>query len=211
MRTINCATHKGYDGLDSVPCRVIEGNRDLRQEDRGLRRNGTRRMRESSGKTDDSLGAPIATVSRMLYRKSSPSPPRLLLRIVATAGAGALVGGAACSSSEPTGPCGGGPCGTVVLVPDSGLDASTPEAQSADAAAEAEAGYLTGVVPDGPGPSVDGPSGSVPAYDAGDSGEPEAGTVVGLVRKPDAEAESGPCGGGPCGSVVMPHDAGVAE
>ena len=47
--------------------------------------------------------------------------------------------------------------------------------------------------------------------DAGDSGEPEAGTVVGLVPKPDAEAEGGPCGGGPCGVIIMPHDAGVAE
>jgi hypothetical protein len=34
----------------------------------------------------------------MLYRKSSPYPPRLLLRIVAAAGTGALVG--ACSSSS---------------------------------------------------------------------------------------------------------------
>jgi hypothetical protein len=43
----------------------------------------------------------------MLYRKSSPTPPRLLLRIVAAAGAGALVG--ACSSgssSEPQTPVG---------------------------------------------------------------------------------------------------------
>jgi hypothetical protein len=141
----------------------------------------------------------------MLYRKSSPNPPRLLLRIVATAGAGALVGAAACSSSEPSGPCGGGPCGTVVLVPDSGLDAGTPDAQSADATAEAEAGQ---------GPGGGGPSGSVAAPpDAGDGGESEAGTVVGggLFPKPDAEAESGPCGGGPCGVIIMPHDAGVAE
>jgi hypothetical protein len=75
----------------------------------------------------------------MLYRKSSPNPPTLLLRIVATAGAGALLGAAACRSSAPgsvpivpsdsgseaQGPCGGGgPCGTVVMPPDSGNEAT---------------------------------------------------------------------------------------
>lgn len=141
----------------------------------------------------------------MLYRKSSPNPPRLLLRIVASAGAGALVSAAACSSSEPSGPCGGGPCGTVVLVPDSGVDPGPPDAQSADVAAEAEPGR---------GPCGGGPCGSVAIPpDAGDGGEPEAATVVGggLFPKPDAEAEGGPCGGGPCGVIIMPHDAAVAE
>jgi hypothetical protein len=38
--------------------------------------------------------------SVMIYRKHSPTPPRLLLRIVGTAGAGALLGAAACSSSS---------------------------------------------------------------------------------------------------------------
>jgi len=134
----------------------------------------------------------------MLYRKSSPNPPRLLLRIVATAGAGALLGSTACSSSA--GPCGGGVCGTAILVPDSGLDAGTFDAQSADAAAEAEAGQE----PSGVG---------LVSLDAGNSGEPEAATTVegGLFPKPDAEAGSRPCGGGPCGVVVMPHDAGAAE
>ena len=36
----------------------------------------------------------------MLYRKVPPSPPRLLLRIVATAGTSALLGAAACSSTS---------------------------------------------------------------------------------------------------------------
>jgi|SRR5580704_5453214 hypothetical protein len=35
----------------------------------------------------------------MIYRKQSPTPPRLLLRIVGTAGAGTLLGMAACGSN----------------------------------------------------------------------------------------------------------------
>ena len=37
----------------------------------------------------------------MIYRKQSPTPPRLLLRIVGTAGAGTLLGMAACGSPSP--------------------------------------------------------------------------------------------------------------
>jgi hypothetical protein len=37
----------------------------------------------------------------MIYRKQSPTPPRLLLRIVGTAGAGTLLSVAACGSNPP--------------------------------------------------------------------------------------------------------------
>jgi hypothetical protein len=37
----------------------------------------------------------------MLYRNQPPRPPRLLLRIVATAGTGALLGVAACGTDSP--------------------------------------------------------------------------------------------------------------
>jgi hypothetical protein len=46
----------------------------------------------------------------MLYRKAPPQPTRLLLRVVAAAGAGAVLGVMACSSSDSQGvvPIGGG-------------------------------------------------------------------------------------------------------
>jgi hypothetical protein len=51
----------------------------------------------------------------MHYRKSSPNPPRLLLRIVAAAGAGAVVG--ACSSGSGQG---SHPVGLADSAPDAG-------------------------------------------------------------------------------------------
>jgi hypothetical protein len=54
----------------------------------------------------------------MVYRKSPPRPPRLLLRVVAAAGAGALLGATACSSNSPIE-------GSLPAVPnDSGADHS---------------------------------------------------------------------------------------
>jgi hypothetical protein len=117
----------------------------------------------------------------MLYRKASPTPPRLLLRIVATAGAGALLGMTACSSSSSNGvgpspptdaadeaefdafsgsvtnppdatlPCGGGPCGGLIILPQDGGDAGAP-ASDADAEASPE-----DASPDAADASVDSP------------------------------------------------------
>ncbi|HLK40326.1 MAG TPA: hypothetical protein VKU41_26425 [Polyangiaceae bacterium] len=130
----------------------------------------------------------------MLYRRSPLQSPRLLLRIVAGAGVGALVGAAGCSSSTSTpsptdagpaadapvstGPCGGGVCGSMIMPSAEG--GSTPEAGDggsgspapSDAAAEATLGHPMGVLP----------------------------------FQPDAQ---GACGGGPCGVMIMPRDGGI--
>jgi hypothetical protein len=146
----------------------------------------------------------------MLYRKSSPNPPRLLLRIVATAGASALLGATACGSTVGTvpdaaadsgndaqGPCDGGPCivsmGVMPVPPDAG-----------------EAGTVGGGVVVSPdsggdarGPCNGGPCGVVVMpHDAG-----EAGTVGGgIVVSPDSGSDAqGPCNGGPCGVVIHPE------
>jgi hypothetical protein len=151
----------------------------------------------------------------MLYRKSSPHPPTFLLRIVATAGAGALLGATACGGSSTMGsiaiadsgsgndagnggvpprPCGGGICGSAVMPPDSGevgfIDSDTA--------------YPDSWV-DSPGPCNGGPCGSVVMpVDAGEASV--MGIMVGLVPNQDAEADAhGPCGGGPCGIVIHPE------
>ena len=80
-----------------------------------------------------------ATLSghNMLYRKAAPNPPRLLLRIAATAGAGALLGAAACSSvGEPHG---------LVRMPN-GLVANPP-ADAADQGDSEGTPIMTGVLP----------------------------------------------------------------
>jgi hypothetical protein len=156
---------------------------------------------------------------RMLYRKSSQNPPTLLLRIVATAGATAVLaacGGEAFSNpdadaggTEQTGPCGGGPCGSVAMPSDSG-----------------DVGHVvTGLVanpPDAggsPGPCNGRPCGVVVMpTDAGEAAAPHGpcnGGPCGVVVMPtdagEASAPHGPCNGGPCGVVVMPTDAGDAS
>ncbi|HTB73970.1 MAG TPA: hypothetical protein VK762_12035 [Polyangiaceae bacterium] len=107
----------------------------------------------------------------MLYRKAPPSPPRLLLRIVATAGTSALVGAVACSSTSS---------GSIAIMPsDDASDASNavmgfgayPCYEDASACGDA-AGLITN--PDDGGPCNGGPCGAVimPGDDAGDAGEP---------------------------------------
>jgi hypothetical protein len=157
-------------------------------------------------------GASLARGSlAMLYRRSSPTPPRLLLRIVATAGTGTLFAVAACSSSgaEGLGPgtpsdasdtsdidgsfgCGNNPCGSSKL-PD---DASDTDA-SPDATMLACGGGVCGTV-------------ALP--DAGDGGdaaasEPDAGIADGSRADAyaddatvDAAEDAGLCH--PCGVVV---------
>jgi hypothetical protein len=66
----------------------------------------------------------------MIYRKSPPSPPRLLLRVVATAGAGALLGAVACSSSS--------------------FNGTVPSADASDDAAFELDAVATGVLPGHP-------------------------------------------------------------
>ena len=111
----------------------------------------------------------------MLYRKVPPSPPRLLLRIVATAGTGALLGAAACSSTSSGSIAGG----SITNMPSD--DASNavmgfgayPCYEDASACVDA-AGPITN--PDEGGPCNGGLCGAVgmimPGGDAGDAGEP---------------------------------------
>src|SRR5579859_5013119 len=77
---------------------------DPRDDARGLRDRGASEIRLARvGKLPSSglergfrAGTCLATVHGMLYRTAAPTPPRLLLRI---AGAGAVVGAVACSST----------------------------------------------------------------------------------------------------------------
>ena len=104
----------------------------------------------------------------MLYRKAPPTPPRLLLRIVATAGAGALLGMTACSSSSSNGV---GP---------------SPPTDAADEAEFDASPIVTGLVANPPDATLacgGGPCGSVAL-------PPDGGDAGGLV--PDADAEASP-------------------
>lgn len=101
----------------------------------------------------------------MHYRKSSPNPPRLLLRIVATAGAGALVGACSSGSGTESGhPCGSGFCGSAVMIP-----------SDADVDGDAELRCGTGVC------------GSIglPSSDAGEASVVGGGVMV----RPDASSD----------------------
>jgi hypothetical protein len=126
-------------------------------------------------------------VCSMHYRKSSPNPPRLLLRIVAAAGAGAVV--SACSSgsgqggdqyhgvgSAPAVPSdGGGEGGCNGFSECGGGSAYVPPSMDAGADGDAELPCGTGVC----GSIVSPPS------DAG-----EASTIVtGLVVSPEGGSD----------------------
>ena len=145
----------------------------------------------------------------MLYRKSSPNPPRFLLRIVATAGASALLTAAACvgdtggSTGNPNPdaeapgipPCGaGGVCGVVPLpTSDSGFVGGGSLPAPTDAGLEARTGPCGG-----------GPCGVVAMpQDAGEA------SIVGDGTMPSADsgadAHGGPCNGGPCGVIIHPE------
>jgi hypothetical protein len=135
----------------------------------------------------------------MLYRRSSPTRPTLLLRI---AGAGTLLGATACGGSTTA-------MGSVANPsPDSGAEA------------QAEMGSSSGGVmvmpPDagdaqGPCSSGSGVCGSAPIPpDAGHpQGPGDGGFCCGsVVLPPDAGDAQGPCGGGFCGSVIQPDGGG---
>jgi hypothetical protein len=105
----------------------------------------------------------------MVYRKSPLRPPRLLLRIAATAGAGAMlsVGVAACGSSA-------GVDGVAALPPeDSGADH-----MDGDGAAPCETGCGIVVSPEG---------GDAEMVGGGVMVNPEAGAdvVTGVIAMPD--------------------------
>jgi hypothetical protein len=127
----------------------------------------------------------------MLYRKAAPTPPRLLLRIAATAGAGALLGAAACSSvGEPHG-----------LVPMPNGLVANPPADAADQGDSEGTPIMTGVLPNpNPGPCGGGPCGTIalPAADAGDAGETAPDAVSDAEIAPDDVAHCG----GVCGVIV---------
>jgi hypothetical protein len=97
----------------------------------------------------------------MLYRKAPPNPPRLLLRIVATAGAGALLAMTGCSSSSSE--------GSATITPS---DASADDAMMLACGAGLVCGSLAAPPPDG------GDSG-----DAGATG-PCGGHVCGSIALP---------------------------
>ena len=127
----------------------------------------------------------------MLYRKSPPTPPRLLLRIVATAGAGALLGVAACSSSHAVGLS----------------DSSPSDASDIDAAFDHD-GSTPGLVPNPDAEVACGPSRlcgvvALPT-DAGDGGESaDAGDAGhGAAVSDAADDGTSPCH--PCGVIVNP-------
>jgi len=123
----------------------------------------------------------------MLYRKAPPGPPRLLLRIVATAGAGALLGFTGCSSDS------GSPVDSGSAVgPEGGLLPNVASDASDDSA-----------------PVVFSSSGGIMIRPDDDASPPDA--EAGLdVSSPDAFDGSGdatddataPCH--PCGVVVRP-------
>src|ERR1019366_9717200 len=89
---------------------------------------GIRRARHNDreGHSRRPRAAPVRRLLQrfdMLYRKASPTPPRLLLRIVAGAGAGAMLGAVACSSSSLSG---------VTAAPHDGGDTSLDSADGTD-------------------------------------------------------------------------------
>ena len=140
----------------------------------------------------------FASHHEMLYRKSSPNPPTLLLRIVASAGASAILGTAACSGTDPV-------MGSVASIPDSGHEQPNV-GQGGQPPGSADSGTP------GTGPCGGGPCGTVAMPPAGDASvAPCNGGPCGTVVMPPADdAGKGPCNGGPCGTVVMPpaDDAG---
>ena len=145
----------------------------------------------------------------MLYRKSPPTPCTLLLRIVHTAGAGALLGATACGSSsalgsapvppssddsgvDAAGPCGGGPCGIMVMPHDAG-DTGTDGAGEPDERLDGNDA----------GPCGGGFCGTVAMPDASNASSGDGGGDASSDSATDAH---GPCN--PCGLILNP-DAGV--
>jgi len=135
----------------------------------------------------------------MIYRKAPPQPTRLLLRIVAGAGAGALLGASACGGDDSNHHVNG-----VVVMPSSGDDSNhhvNGLVVMPSSGSTVGGGVITGV-------TTGVPSGGSP--DAGKDAE----KPVSPAPPDDSGAEAATVGGGvspchPCGVVIMPHDAGA--
>jgi hypothetical protein len=108
----------------------------------------------------------------MLYRKAPPTPPRLLLRIVATVGAGALLGMAGCASSSSNG-----------VGPNPPTDAADEALNLGVDGGGADLDVFMGLVGDATLPCGGGPCGSVAL-------PPDGGDAGGLL--PDADADASP-------------------
>jgi hypothetical protein len=131
----------------------------------------------------------------MLYRKAAPNPPRLLLRIAATAGAGALLGAVACSSTSS---------GSVAAPPtDSGDQGDVDMSGSSSSGGSGSMPIVTGVLPS-PHPDAagcgGGPCGVMvrPPDDAGDASDLAPDAVSDAEIAPDDVAHCG----GVCGVIV---------
>jgi|HubBroStandDraft_6_1064221.scaffolds.fasta_scaffold185292_2 hypothetical protein len=130
----------------------------------------------------------------MIYRRLPVTPPRMLLRVVAPAGA--LASLLACSSSSAVGSV--EVHGTVGEPVDGGGDAFATEVTGV---APSSSGGATGLMDAGILANPDSGFHGTVAYPTDAS--PEGGDAAGVV---EAE-EGGPCGGNPCGVIVRP-DAG---
>lgn len=129
----------------------------------------------------------------MIYRKAPPQPSRLLLRVVAVAGAGAVTGLVACSSSSaPSGE------GFLQYPPDGGHDAGTDAFVGGGTVANPDSGVM-GMV-DGHAPAdaqSDVVNGLVPNPDGGLDAEPgdaesdgsTEDVITGVVVNPDASGD----------------------
>jgi hypothetical protein len=164
----------------------------------------------------------------MIYRRSPPHPPRLLLRVVGAAGTGLLLGAAACSGEVNSGLLGQAPDDVADAAnnPHALLTDATP-APADEASTTPPDGCLNGFCGFFPRPSDAGFAGSLPMpEDAGHSDDARDaaltcghGGVCGSVVMPedagqsdDASDAAPSCGhGGVCGSVVMPEDAGHSD
>jgi hypothetical protein len=153
----------------------------------------------------------------MIYRKSPRTPPRLLLRIVATAGVGALVAGAACSGREAT---------QGLMVDPGGDDASCDafgtcspyQPSGTSASSSGPMSYAGGVTVSSSGGFYPEPpsdaSFSDTMYESNDgqvsdaSGATDASDAA--VDATDAASDDGSDCHLICGSVVVPPDGGEA-
>jgi hypothetical protein len=130
----------------------------------------------------------------MLYRKAPPNPPRLLLRIVATAGAGALLGMPACGGMTnieglTISPTDAGEDGESDAQPIfTGLLANSPDANSSVCGANLVCGSVA-LLPDGGDAGLDAPEDARAAGDAGDVRDAE-----GLDAADDVVTCGGVCG-----------------
>jgi hypothetical protein len=140
----------------------------------------------------------------MLYRRSPLRPPKLLLRAVATAGVGTLVGVAACSSSTSN--------GSVANAPSDTSDASDQDAPFLGC--EGVCGFVldrdactveNGCETLGVSPAIPRDAGE--PHDAGPLADADAGPTTDATDGSggDGSTEAGPCNP-VCGIIVHPDE-----